>query len=270
MTRDALIARGRRAAEIGMRDTCTIRRRVGETTDKDTGAVTATWSALYSGKCRIQQPQPIARPQDVGEDFLLIAQLEIQLPVVGTEGLVVADEITIATSVDLDLVGRVFLVHSLPPQDRRHRAPGRRHRAHRMSGLVNVHVTGLHELAQALDQAAADINEEVRKVTARGALNVKQDWQQRWKGLAHAPALPPRHQLRRDRARQHHHRRDRTRQGQAARRTRQPRRVRLDPQRTTTRRRTSPRGRGPALSAAARGPRYPPHGEVTKRDDYSA
>lgn len=115
MTRATALARGRAAAEISMVDSCTIRRTTAVVTNPDTGATTPTYSALYAGKCRIQQPQAIARPHDVGENYLLIARLEIQLPVAGTAGLLVGDEVTItAATRDPDLVGRVFLVQELP------------------------------------------------------------------------------------------------------------------------------------------------------------
>ncbi len=115
MSRASALARGRAAAEISMVDACTIRRTTSVATNPDTGATTPTYSALYAGKCRIQQPQAIARPHDVAENYLLIARLEIQLPVAGTAGLLVGDEVTItAATRDPDLVGRVFLVQELP------------------------------------------------------------------------------------------------------------------------------------------------------------
>jgi hypothetical protein len=115
MSRASVVARAQAAAQAGMVDTCSIRRKTGETTDPDSGAITPTWSALYAGKCRVQQPQALARPHDIGEDFLLVARLEIQLPVAATAGLLVRDEVTIkAATRDPDLVGRVFLVHELP------------------------------------------------------------------------------------------------------------------------------------------------------------
>jgi hypothetical protein len=115
MSRASVVARAQAAAQAGMVDTCSIRRKTDETTDPDSGDITRTWLALYAGRCRVQQPQALARPHDVGEDFLLVARLEIQLPVAATAGLLVRDEVTITAAVrDPDLVGRVFLVHELP------------------------------------------------------------------------------------------------------------------------------------------------------------
>jgi len=114
MSRASALARGRTAAELGMVDTCTIRRAAGVTTDPLTGATTPTWTDLYAGKCRVQQHQAQAQREDVGEDHLLLLRLEVQLPMAGTEGLEVGDEITMTSSVsDPDLPGRVFLIHDL-------------------------------------------------------------------------------------------------------------------------------------------------------------
>lgn len=115
MSRADVLARGRAAAEAGMTDTCTIRRRTGVATDPDTGATVPAYLSPdpYAGKCRVQQHQASADRKDVGQDFLLILSLEVQLPVSVT-GLQVGDEITItAATYDSDLVGRVFKIHDL-------------------------------------------------------------------------------------------------------------------------------------------------------------
>lgn len=115
MSRASALARGRVAAELGMVDACTIRRRSGSgTTDPDTGYPTQSYDQLYAGKCRIQQAQAQAQREDAGEDHLMLLRLEVQLPVAETEGLEVGDEITVtAAANDADLVGRVFLIHDL-------------------------------------------------------------------------------------------------------------------------------------------------------------
>jgi hypothetical protein len=111
----SVLEKGRRAIERRMVDACTIRRAdAGGTTDPDTGYPTQAYTELYAGKCRVQQSQTQAQQQDVGEDNLLLLRLEVQLPVAGTEGLAVGDEITMTAAVnDADLVGRVFLIHDL-------------------------------------------------------------------------------------------------------------------------------------------------------------
>lgn len=115
MSRATVLARGRTAAEAGMADACTIKRLdTGSTTDPDTGYPTSTYTTLYSGKCRVQQQAVVARPHDVAEDEVLIVRFDLQLPVVGTEGLQVNDVVTITAAVnDADLVGRTFDVWEL-------------------------------------------------------------------------------------------------------------------------------------------------------------
>lgn len=114
MSRQALLARAQAAALAGMVDTCTVRRRTGESTDKLTGAVTPTYSTLYTGICRAQQrgAATAERARDVGEQQVLMLHIEIQLPMSVT-GLQLADEVTLSVSQDADLIGRVFFVRDL-------------------------------------------------------------------------------------------------------------------------------------------------------------
>src|SRR4051812_23622455 len=112
MVRDSALARGQIIALAGMVDACTLRRRTGETTDPTSGVITPTWSALYTGPCRVQQSLAQADQHDAGENYLLQLRLVLQLPVTVT-GLEVDDEVTMTVSRDADLVGRVFLVRDL-------------------------------------------------------------------------------------------------------------------------------------------------------------
>lgn len=113
MSRAALLVKARRAAEAGMVDTCLIQRRISETTDDFSGVVTPTYETLYEGKCRVQQSSGQAEQADIGEAYLLILRLEIQLPMSVT-GLEADDEVVLLTSVsDPDLPGRVFVIHTL-------------------------------------------------------------------------------------------------------------------------------------------------------------
>lgn len=113
MTAATVLARGRAAAERNMVDTCTIRRRTGETTD-EYGRITPTYGdPFYEGKCRVQQAGAQASAQQPGEAYVLMLRLEVQLPMSVT-GLEVGDEIGIVTSAhDPDLPGRTFLVRDL-------------------------------------------------------------------------------------------------------------------------------------------------------------
>lgn len=114
MSRAALLARAQAAAEAGMADTCTIRRRTGETTSSTSGVITPTYLSPdpYSGKCRMQQSIAQAAQHDAGEDYTLLVRFELQLPMTVT-GLEVGDEVTITASQDADLTGRTFLIRDL-------------------------------------------------------------------------------------------------------------------------------------------------------------
>ncbi|MGW3854737.1 DUF6093 family protein [Micromonospora arida] len=113
MSVEALLARGRAAAEQLMTTTCVIRRITSTSTDPFSGVVTPTYTDTYSGKCRAQQQTASGSAADVGEQALLLLRLEVQLPV-SVVGLQADDEITITASpTDADLVGRVFMVRDL-------------------------------------------------------------------------------------------------------------------------------------------------------------
>lgn len=116
MSRDALIQRGRAAAERGMVDACVIRRRAGEpVVDDNTGEVTAAVTDVYTGRCEFQQNASggAARAVQPGEDFQLLLQLVLKLPI-AAPALEVGDEVTVtAAALDEQLVGQVFLVRDL-------------------------------------------------------------------------------------------------------------------------------------------------------------
>lgn len=91
-------------------DACVIERPSGESTNPNTGAVTKLWAQVYAGPCRVQAASANwAGPSDVAEAALRLASSELQLPVVGSEGLRIDDRVTITASLnDADLVGRQF------------------------------------------------------------------------------------------------------------------------------------------------------------------
>lgn len=108
----AALARGRVAAQALMVDTCTVKRKTGELTNRDEGTTTPTYTTLYTGKCRVQQSQlgAASTPADPGEAAVRLVALEVQLPMSVT-GLREGDLVTItAAALDADLVGRVFTV----------------------------------------------------------------------------------------------------------------------------------------------------------------
>lgn len=56
--------------------------------------------------------------------------------------------------------------------------------------MIDVEISGLTELEVTLSRAASRALTESAAVVGKGSLNIKRDWQARWKGLRHAPALP--------------------------------------------------------------------------------
>lgn len=113
MSRAEVLARAQAFAEEGMVDSCIIEVPVGETTDEASGVVTIDYDDLYDGKCRVQQRQAEARQHDGGEDFALLLQFELQLPM-SVVGVVVGAKVTMTSSLtDPDLSGRVFLARGL-------------------------------------------------------------------------------------------------------------------------------------------------------------
>lgn len=113
MSAESATLAGRLAAERNMADACTITRETGRTTDPDTGLTTKTMATLYTGKCRVQQPGRMARPEQVGEAQVYQLLVDVQLPMSVT-GLAVGDVVTItASSLDGDLVGRHFWLKDL-------------------------------------------------------------------------------------------------------------------------------------------------------------
>jgi uncharacterized protein DUF6093 len=113
VTADSLIVRAQAAAQALMVDTCTVRRVTGTSTNTTTGAVTPTYSTIYTGACKVQQRQAIARPETIGEATVFISRLELHLPVTVT-GVASDDLVTVTASVhDADLVGRTFHIREL-------------------------------------------------------------------------------------------------------------------------------------------------------------
>jgi len=112
VTRETVVAAGRAflAVSGALADTCIIERVSGESTNQTTGKVTKTYATVYTGACRVQAASANwAGPGELAEAAIRRASSELQVPVVGTEGLKIDDRVTILTCVfDADLVGRQF------------------------------------------------------------------------------------------------------------------------------------------------------------------
>lgn len=95
-----------------MIDACEITRVTGTTTGRTTGERTENRSTIYDGPCRVQEIFGFSRETAPTPDKPVLARYRVvQLPVVGSEGIEVGDDVEITASVnDLDLVGRHFVV----------------------------------------------------------------------------------------------------------------------------------------------------------------
>lgn len=56
--------------------------------------------------------------------------------------------------------------------------------------MLEFDVGEVRKLAVSLAEVSAKTAPDVRAVVQKGALNIKQDWQARWRGHPHIPALP--------------------------------------------------------------------------------
>jgi hypothetical protein len=112
MTARGAVARGRKAAEAIMLDTCTIRPIAGDTTDPDTGVVSPAYGPpVYTGRCKLQQ-QSTRRPPSAegGEHRWLLGLIELHLPVSGSTAVKAGHVAEITASPDPENVGRIFRV----------------------------------------------------------------------------------------------------------------------------------------------------------------
>jgi len=115
MSRASVLARGRAFAAQGFIDSCEITRKVGEQTDPTDGRVTYQYDVVYQGSCRFQQAAaPWAGPATVGQAGIGLSAQEVQLPVVGSEGIAKDDIVTCTACVnDADLVGKQFTIQGV-------------------------------------------------------------------------------------------------------------------------------------------------------------
>ncbi len=108
------LARGRAAATALMVDACAITRTGPVQTNRLDGTVAGNPVTVYSGQCRIQQALAQGQRVEAGELEPVLLRLEVQLPVVGTEGIERGDLVLITTATnDADLTARTFRVRDL-------------------------------------------------------------------------------------------------------------------------------------------------------------
>lgn len=105
--------RGRAAAERRMVDVCVIRRSGPAVTDPQTGAVTATWTDVYTGPCEVQESSGFSAAgssPDAGEHTYTVQRYVLKVPMAAVD-LIEGDTVTMTASVlDPSLVGRVYRV----------------------------------------------------------------------------------------------------------------------------------------------------------------
>lgn len=114
MSRASVLARGRRAALAGMTDACAITRTTGESVDAD-GVTTPTTATIYAGQCRVQlrTATGAGHGRDVGEAYVIIQNLELQIPITAA-AVLEGDTVTItAAASDPLLVGRVYAIRDV-------------------------------------------------------------------------------------------------------------------------------------------------------------
>lgn len=105
---------GRRAAERLMGDTVTIRRQTGTTFDPSTGEETPTFTTVYTGQAKLQQRGlPRVTQADTETFEAVVATTMLHLPA-ATTGIEVDDQVTVDTSDNPSLAGRMFVVVGLP------------------------------------------------------------------------------------------------------------------------------------------------------------
>lgn len=97
-SQSAALARGRLAAESRMRATCKIERKSGESTSNQ-GVVTATWGAIYEGKCRITDFNAFPSTPDVGGQIATVNQPRVLVPFSAPE-FAPGDRVTIISDPD--------------------------------------------------------------------------------------------------------------------------------------------------------------------------
>lgn len=113
MSAEAAVLAGRREAEALMVDSCDVTRPGESVTDPDTGDVTPSSTAVFSGPCKVQQTISQASNPTAGEHSFTVQDSRVDFPVAAGP-LKVDDVVTITASVlDPQLVGAEFRVTEL-------------------------------------------------------------------------------------------------------------------------------------------------------------
>jgi hypothetical protein len=95
-----------RLAESIMVDTVLIRRRTGSVRNPETMENEPTFATVYEGRCRLVMPSGVVSDADSVSELVALQQPRLDLPVVGSEG-VLPDDVFTVTGSDGSVSGRV-------------------------------------------------------------------------------------------------------------------------------------------------------------------
>ena len=105
----AVTLRGRRAAESLMLDTCTVRRKSGETVAEVTFEVTPTYDTIYTGRVKMQTYEGHEVEREAAGQLVVQQRSSAHFPV-GALHVVPGDVVTVTASLDPLMVGRSWRI----------------------------------------------------------------------------------------------------------------------------------------------------------------
>ncbi|MFB4280845.1 DUF6093 family protein [Nonomuraea sp. MTCD27] len=98
------LAEGRREALVLMRDTCTVERFAGRVLNEETGEYEETWTAVYTGVCRVKPRTQ--REAEWGEREVALGAYVAVLPWDSSPEIQRQDRLIVTASDDAWLIGR--------------------------------------------------------------------------------------------------------------------------------------------------------------------
>ena len=104
MSVDTVLAAGRTAALKLMRDRCLVERLTGQVLNEDTGVLEDTYTAIYTGVCRLKPRS--SSETEWGEHEVTLGQYVAVLPWDAGAGIKREDRLTITDSDDTRMIGR--------------------------------------------------------------------------------------------------------------------------------------------------------------------
>jgi hypothetical protein len=115
MSAEALVLRGRQAAEALMVDTCRITSGGEPITNADTGVVTTTRTTIYEGPCKVQSKAAAITSAEAGGAAFTVVSREVHIPTNAAE-ILDGHEVEITGSLlNSFTVGKVYRVEGFTP-----------------------------------------------------------------------------------------------------------------------------------------------------------